>query len=77
MAEFSYGFTNNDYNTYKNKSRRLNNEKRRGDNQTFADAMCEDSIVAGIELGEGKKILDAIKKLVMYKCLQRSLHQPI
>jgi len=38
----------------------VSNEPLRGAGQTFADAMCEDSIVEGLE--NGQEILSIIKK---------------
>jgi hypothetical protein len=60
MTGASSVYTDQDYENYLNEPRRIYNEMLRDKGQSFSDAMCEGSIVAGLENGE--EILDMIRK---------------
>ncbi len=52
MSKENFGFTDQDYENYLKEPCRIYNERQRKPSQTFSDAMCEDSIVAGLDNGE-------------------------
>ena len=63
MKYLNHGFTEEDYQKYLKKSSKVYNEKLRDEHQTFADFMCEGSIVEGLDEKTGKELLETIKNL--------------
>jgi hypothetical protein len=61
MLEYRFEVPIDEYEKFTNKSKKVHNEILRDEGQTFADAMCEGSIVEGLDIEVGEKIIEIIK----------------